>query len=74
MARDGQDPLLETLKKAARALKHADIRFALAGSLAAYARGGVLSRLRPRRLPHPLILGDFLRVTAINAPITTDSP
>jgi hypothetical protein len=44
MAPDPKEPLLETLKKTAGALKRADIRFALAGSLAAYARGGVFSR------------------------------
>jgi hypothetical protein len=36
---DSYDGLLETMKKAAAALKLAGIRFALAGSAAAYARG-----------------------------------
>src|SRR3712207_2862811 len=35
-----QDPLIRTLKRVAFHLKELDIPFALAGSLAVYARGG----------------------------------
>src|SRR5256885_133661 len=47
---EDQDPLIRTLKRVAFHLKELDIPFALAGSLAVYARGGRPVATRTDRL------------------------